>query len=302
MAGVCDLPYRVIARRYGAALVCTEMVSDKGLLYNNVHTREMLRIDEREHPVSMQIFGADPDTMAKAACAVEKAGADIVDINMGCPAPKIVKNHEGSALLDDPDLIFRIVKAVSQAVTVPVTVKIRKGRRKGDDQAVEAALAAQEGGAKAVTVHGRTAQQMYSGQADWEVIRRVKEALSIPVIGNGDVTDGPSALDMLNQTGCDAVMVGRAMMGDPWVFDNISACFNGEPVPEKPEPGDVFKQALEQARMMVEDKGEYAGIRQMRAQLVWYMKGLPGAAHKKQKLTAVTSLAELEEILSDPDF
>jgi len=301
MAGITDSAFRRIVLRHGAGLVYTEMVSAKGLHYHNENTHFLLEHTAEEAPIFCQLFGSEPDIMAEAAVAVAP-NFDGIDINMGCPAPKIVKNHEGSALLDDPDLIFRIVKAVSQAVTVPVTVKIRKGRRKGDDQAVEAALAAQEGGAKAVTVHGRTAQQMYSGQADWEVIRRVKEALSIPVIGNGDVTDGPSALDMLNQTGCDAVMVGRAMMGDPWVFDNIIACLNGEPVPEKPEPGDVFKQALEQARMMVEDKGEYAGIRQMRAQLVWYMKGLPGAAHKKQKLTAVTSLAELEEILSDPDF
>lgn len=298
MAGITDSAFRRIIRRHGAGLVYTEMVSAKGLHYHNENTHFLLEHTREEAPIFCQLFGSEPDILAEAAAAVEK-DFDGIDINMGCPAPKIVKNQEGSALLDHPDLIFTIVKAVSQAVSVPVTVKIRKGRRKTDDQAVEAALAAQEGGAKAVTVHGRTAQQMYSGLADRDVIRRVKKAVSIPVIGNGDVCDGPSALSMLEETGCDAVMVGRAMMGDPWVFDNIKAYLNGKAVPEKPEPEDVFKQVLEQARMMVEDKGEYAGIRQMRAQLMWYMKGLPGAARKKQRLSGVSSLQELEEILQD---
>lgn len=229
MAGVCDLPYRVIAHRYGAALVCTEMVSDKGLLYHNVHTQDMLRIAPEEHPVSMQIFGADPHTMAKAAASVEEAGADIIDINMGCPVKKVVTNGEGAALMRDLPRAEAIIRAVVQAVSIPVTVKMRTGWNEEEFTAPELAKRAEAAGAAAVTVHGRTREQFYSGKADLKKIAAVVRAVSIPVIGNGDIIDGPSAARMFDETGCQAIMVGRGAQGNPWIFHRYGLIWNREP-------------------------------------------------------------------------
>ncbi len=298
MAGVTDSGYRRILRSFGAALTYTEMVSAKGLHYRNENTRFLLEHSAQEEPIFVQLFGSDPEILKEAAMMLENDFAGI-DINMGCPAPKIVSNHEGSALMDRPELVYDIVRSVRSGVKVPVTVKIRKGRRKTDNQAVEVALAAQEAGADAMTVHGRTAEQMYSGSCDLTVIREVKEKLSIPVIGNGDVKDASSALRMINETGCDAVMVGRACQGNPWVFSQIVHALKGEQVPPAPSPEEIIRLCLYHAELEVEHKGEYTAMREMRPHIMSYLKGQKDAARKKRQLMQVTTLQDLKELLSD---
>lgn len=297
MAGVCDLPYRVIARRYGAALVCTEMVSDKGLLYNNVHTREMLRIDEREHPVSMQIFGADPDTMAKAACAVEKAGADIVDINMGCPVKKVVRNGEGSALLRDLPRAEAIVRAVVEAVAIPVTVKMRTGWDDDSFTAPELAKRVEAAGAAAVTIHGRTREQFYTGRADLKKIAAVVKAVSIPVIGNGDIVDGPSAALMFAETGCQGIMVGRGAQGNPWIFPQIAHYLETGEILPPPTARERYEQLLEHFHMLLAYKGDYIGLREMRAHAAWYTKGLYGSAAIRERINRAATVEAFEAVI-----
>ena len=298
MAGVCDLPYRVIARRYGAALVCTEMVSSQGIRYKNKHTEELLYIDEREHPLSMQIFGADPIVMAQAAVAVEQAGADIVDINMGCPVKKIVKNGEGSALMKNPKLVYEIVSAIVKAIEKPVTVKIRKGFDDDHVNAVEIARIAEEAGASAVAVHGRTREQYYSGKADWDIIRQVKEAVSIPVIGNGDVTSPEKAEELVRQTGCDGIMIARGAQGNPWIFSEMVKWEETGELPPRPDKDEVRRMILRHARLQLEYKGGFSGIREMRKHVAWYTKGLKGAARLRERVNAVESLEELENLLT----
>ena len=279
MAGVTDLPFRLLAKEMGCGLVYSEMVSDKGLIYDNTHTKKLLAIDARERPVALQIFGSEPESMANAARIVAAAGADIIDINMGCPTPKIVKNGEGSALMRNPVLAGRIIAAVVEAAGgMPVTVKFRKGWDETSVNAVQIARMAEQAGAAAVSVHGRTREQFYSGQADWSIIRDVKQAVAIPVIGNGDIRTPLDAERMLTETGCDGIMIGRGAQGNPWIFRQVTHYLaTGQTLP-LPALGERIDMLLRHLDMLVGHKGEYTGIREMRSHAAWYTKGLPSSA------------------------
>ncbi len=301
MAGVCDLPFRILAKSMGCALVVAEMVSDKGLIYKNKHTYEMLTIDETERPVSLQIFGSDPVCMAQAARIVEQAGADIIDINMGCPTPKIVKNGEGAALMTRPDLAYRIIAAVVENVRVPVTVKIRKGWDESSVNAPVIARLAEQAGASAIAVHGRTREQFYSGVADLDIIKEVKSRVTIPVIGNGDICTPEDACRMMAVTGCDGVMIGRAAQGNPWIFAQINHFLDtGKkmPPPTTAEKVTILKRHL---ALVVQFKGEYLAIREMRKHAAWYTKGLPGAAELRCLFNQAESQAEFLTVVDKID-
>ena len=293
MAGVADRAFRRLCVDYGAAYVVSEMVSCKGLCFGDRKSEELLMLDEDEHPAAVQLFGDDPDIMARAAEKAMAAGPEIIDINMGCPAPKIAGNHCGSALMREPELCRRIVAAVAGAVDVPVTVKIRKGYSRQEVNAVEVALACEAGGAAAITVHGRTRDQMYAPPVDWDIIREVKRAVKVPVIGNGDVTDAASAAALYEHTGCDLVMVGRGALGAPWVFAQIQAYLgSGMRLPDPP----VEKRMavlLRQARLTAELKGERIALREIRKHAAWYMRGLRGAAGFRAKAGEVETLDDL---------
>ncbi len=293
MAGVADRAFRRLCVDYGAAYVVSEMVSCKGLCFGDRKSEELLMLDEDEHPAAVQLFGDDPDIMARAAEKAMAAGPEIIDINMGCPAPKIAGNHCGSALMREPELCRRIVAAVAGAVDVPVTVKIRKGYSRQEVNAVEVALACEAGGAAAITVHGRTRDQMYAPPVDWDIIREVKRAVKVPVIGNGDVTDAVSAAALYEHTGCDLVMVGRGALGAPWVFAQIQAYLgSGMRLPDPP----VEKRMavlLRQARLTAELKGERIALREIRKHAAWYMRGLRGAAGFRAKAGEVETLDDL---------
>ena len=296
MAGVSDLPFRLLCHEQGADLVCMEMVSAKAIAYRNRNTRKLMQIDPAERPVSLQLFGSEPELMAEIAKEIEEEPFDILDINMGCPVPKIVGNGEGSALMRDPKLVEQIISKVAGAIKKPVTVKIRKGFDDAHVNAVEIARIAEGSGAAAIAVHGRTREQYYSGKADWDIIRQVKEAVSIPVIGNGDVDSPRKARAMLEETGCDGVMVGRAARGNPWIFRQIREyLINGREEP-KPSLEEVRSMMLRHARMQVEYKGDYTGIREMRKHVSWYTAGLPHSARLRARINSVESLKELEEI------
>ena len=299
MAGVTDLPFRLLCKESGCGLVVSEMISDNALLFDNDRTLEMLRMEPAERPVAMQIFGSNPELMAQAAQKVEAAGADIIDINMGCPAPKIVKNGEGSALMRKPELAQRILRAVVAAVQVPVTVKIRKGWSEQEVNAVELALLAEEAGVAAVAVHGRTREQFYEGKADWQIIREVKEALSIPVIGNGDVWSPADAARMLEQTGCDGIMVGRGCQGNPWLFRDILAYLQTGVVPPAPSLEERRRFILRHLDMLMSLKGEYVAVREMRRHAAWYTKGVRGAARWRQMLNQALCRDDFERLLEE---
>lgn len=300
MAGVTDLPFRLLCAEQGAGLLCMEMVSAKAILYNNKNTKAMLTIDEREHPVSLQLFGSDPQIMGDIAKRLEAEGVlfDILDINMGCPVPKVVNNGEGSALMKQPLLAGQIIEAMAKATSRPVTVKIRKGFDDAHVNAPEMAHIAQESGAAAVAVHGRTREQYYSGKADWSIIRKVKEIVSIPVIGNGDLLTASDALRMRDETGCDGFMIARGAQGNPWIFRQILHEWEtGEPM-EKPSAEEMAQMMLRHAKMQIEFKGEYVGIREMRKHAAWYTAGYHGASHLRRSLSEVESYNQLEELMS----
>lgn len=298
MAGVCDMPFRVLCHEQGAGLTCMEMVSAKAILYKNKNTDALMEISEDEGLVSLQLFGSDPKIMGEMAARIEERPFAILDINMGCPVPKIVNNGEGSALMKDPCLAGKIISSVASAISKPVTVKIRKGFDDDHINAVEMAHVAQESGAAAVALHARTREQFYSGAADWDVIRKVKEAVSIPVIGNGDVRGYDSARTMMEQTGCDAVMIGRACQGNPWIFRELCERSAGNDY-SQPCVSEVMEMILRHAKMLIETKGEYIGAREMRKHAAWYTAGFKGASKLRGKFNEVETYTQLEELLKD---
>ncbi len=297
MAGVTDQAFREICREMGAGLVCTEMVSAKAIYYHNKGTPDLMRAADSEKPLMLQLFGSDPELMGSIAAQVEEGPWDIIDVNMGCPMPKVVRNGDGSALLRDPLLIEKIVSAMTRSVKKPVTVKIRKGFDLDDDCACEAARAAEAGGAAAVTVHGRTREQYYTGRADLSCIRRVKEAVSIPVIGNGDITCGEEALRMLEETGADGIGIGRAAKGNPWIFREVRAHLQGEPVPPRPSASEIGQMILRQLNMELEFRPEHVAVREMRKQVAWYTTGLPGSATLRRAVNEAETARDLTELI-----
>lgn len=299
MAGVTDLPYRVLCREQGCGLVCMEMVSAKAVLYNNRNTKELLQVDERERPVSLQLFGSDPHILSDIAARLEEGPYDIFDINMGCPVPKIVKNGEGSALMKDPALVEEILSAMVKAVKKPVTVKIRKGFDDASVNAVEIAKIAEACGVAAVAVHGRTREQFYSGKADWDIIRRVKEAVRIPVIGNGDVFTAEDAKRLVDTTGCDGIMVARGAKGNPWIFREITEYLDTGRKAERPSARELKEMILRHGRMMLKFKGELAGMREMRKHVSWYTAGYPNSAALRNDINMVSSMEELEALIKE---
>lgn len=297
MAGVTDLPFRLLCGEQGAGLAGMEMVSAKAIMYGNKNTEGLLAIDPEEGAVSLQLFGSDPKIVSEMAKRIEERPFAVLDINMGCPVPKIVNNGEGSALMREPKLAGEIIAATAKAIDKPVTVKIRKGFDEDHVNAVEMAKIAEDAGAAAVAVHGRTREQFYGGEADWEIIARVKEAVSIPVIGNGDVVDGKSAEKLLVETGCDGVMIGRAARGNPWLFGQIAAFLEGRGEVTQPSLEEKKEMILRHAGLQMRVKGEYTGVREMRKHLSWYTAGMPGSAKLRGIVNQAESFAEIERLV-----
>ena len=299
MAGVTDLPFRLLCKEQGAGLLCMEMVSAKAIQYNNKNTKALLEIHPEELPVSLQLFGSDPDVISEIAKRIEELPFSILDINMGCPVPKIVKNGEGSALMKNPKLVYEIVRKTARAIQKPVTVKIRKGFDDTCINAVEIAKIIEDAGGKAVAVHGRTREQYYSGKADWDIIRQVKEAVAIPVIGNGDVVSGESAIAIQKETGCDGVMIGRGAQGNPWIFSELLEYDRTGRMPLRPSVEAIRKMMLRHAQLQMQYKGEYLGIREMRKHVSWYTSGLPNSAKLRDEINRVDNYEELEKLLEE---
>jgi len=299
MAGVSDLPFRLLCREQGAGLVCMEMVSAKAILYKNRNTEELLTIDPKEHPVSLQLFGSDPDIISEIAKQIEERPFDILDLNMGCPVPKVVNNGDGSALMKNPRLAGEIIEKTARAIKKPLTVKIRKGFDDAHVNAVELAHIAQESGAAAVAVHGRTREQYYAGHADWDIIRQVKEAVSIPVIGNGDIRTPEDVAAMAEQTGCDGYMIARGAEGNPWIFRQILHYFETGEHLARPDFSEVTEMLLRHAKMQIDCKGDYTGIREIRKHAAWYTAGYRNSSKLRGRINEVENYEQLEALFRE---
>lgn len=297
MAGVTDTVYRQLCKEQGCSLLYSEMVSAKAILYKNKNTTPLLAASESERPLAVQLFGNEPDIMAGIASQIESGPYDIIDVNMGCPVPKIVNNGEGSALMKNPKLAGEIISAMAKKCTKPITIKIRKGFNDSSINAVEMAKIAEANGASAIAVHGRTREQYYSGQADWDIIRQVKEAVKIPVIGNGDITSPETAQSMLEETGCDGIMIGRAARGNPWIFKRVSHYLETGEIFPLPSTDEVLDMILRHAKMLIDFKGEYTGIREMRTHICFYVSGMRHANDIRRRINTIEHYEELEDLL-----
>lgn len=299
MAGVTDVVFRTLCKEQGCGLVYSEMVSSKGIMYDNENTKKLLEINEKEGPVAVQLFGSNPEVLGDMAKKLSDSdiGIDIFDVNMGCPAPKIVKNGDGSALLKNPKLIGQIVKSLVNSTKKPVTIKIRKGYDDDSVNAVEVAKIVEDNGGAGIAIHGRTREQFYSGTADWEIIKKVKESVKIPVIGNGDIDSPQKAKEILEFTGCDAIMIGRAAQGNPWIFKSVIHYLNTGEILDKPTNEEKIQVALKHLKLLVENKGEYIGIREMRKHLGWYVKGLPKSSELRVVINKIDNYKEMKNLL-----
>ena len=288
MAGVTDLPFRLICKQKGCGMLYTEMINAKALCYNDENTKKMTKIEDEEHPIAIQIFGSEPEYMGRATEILNSHPNEILDINMGCPAPKVVKNGDGSALMRNPKLAEEVMKAVVKNSTKPVTLKIRKGWDDQSINAVEIAKIAEQSGISAVAIHGRTREQYYSGKADWDIIKEIKDAISIPVIGNGDVFEIEDAINMLEKTNCDAIMIGRGAQGNPWIFNRINHYMETGEILPKPTAKEKINTAIEHMKLAVEEHGEYVAVREMRKHIGWYIKGLKNSARYRDEINKLT--------------
>ncbi|MBE5947121.1 MAG: tRNA dihydrouridine synthase DusB [Lachnospiraceae bacterium] len=298
MAGICDLPFRLLCKEQGCDILYTEMISAKGMYYNNKNTGPLIMTDKREEPIGVQIFGSEPELMAEQAKKLEDKGFAFIDVNMGCPVPKIVNNGDGSALMKNPKLIGEIVEALVKACKLPITIKIRSGFTADTINAPEIAKIAEAAGVSAIAVHGRTREQYYHGQADWSVIKAVKDTVSVPIIGNGDICSGADVIRMKEETGCDSVMIGRAAKGNPWIFSEIKHYLaTGKQLP-RPSVEEIRDTMLRHTRLMIEYKGDYTGIHEMRKHVAWYTQGLKDSAKLRAAINQVETYEEMEELVS----